>query len=96
MTKTLFVGNLPWSVTDDELTQKFQEVAAVISARVITDRNTGKSRGFGFVEVSEDLAESVIRALDQSEWEGRVIRVSEAQPRTQNSERRGAYQRRRF
>ena len=96
MTKTLFVGNLPWSVTDDELSQKFQEVAAVISARVITDRNTGKSRGFGFVEVSEDLAESVIRALDQSEWEGRVIRVSEAQPRTQNSERRGAYQRRRF
>lgn len=96
MTKTLFVGNLPWSVTDEELTEKFQEVAEVISARIITNRNTGKSRGFGFVEVPDDLSETIINAFDQTEWRGRQIRVSEAQPRAKRINGRAGHQRRRF
>ena len=101
LTKVLFVGNLPWSASDEELKERFEEVAPVSSARVITDRTTGKSRGFGFVEVSEELAETVIRAMDQSDWDGRQIRVSEAQPRTNPPERRGGgggggFQRRRY
>ncbi len=100
MTKVLFVGNLPWSASDEELKDRFEEVTTVSSARVITDRATGKSRGFGFVEVSEDAAESVIVAMDQSEWDGRQIRVSEAQPRQGGGDRRGGggggFQRRRF
>ncbi|MGI6643369.1 MAG: RNA recognition motif domain-containing protein [Bacillota bacterium] len=98
MTKTLFVGNLPWSASDEELKERFEEVAPVSSARVVTDRTTGKSRGFGFVEVSEELADSVIRSMDQSQWDGRQIRVSEAQPRQSGWDRRGSggFQRRRF
>lgn len=81
MTKTLYVGNLPWSVTDEDLTTTFSEYAEVISARVITDRETGRSRGFGFVEVPEDAAAAVIEALNGAEWGGRAITVNEAQPR---------------
>ncbi len=101
MTKVLFVGNLPWSASDEELKERFEVIAPVSSARIITDRATGKSRGFGFVEVEEDSAEAVISSLDQSDWDGRQIRVSEAQPR-QNSgggDRRGGgggFQRRRY
>lgn len=89
LTKTLFVGNLPWSVTDEELTEKFSQYSEVISARVITDRNTGKSRGFGFVEVPAGAAEAVISSMDQSDWNGRTIRVSEAQPRQDRPARQG-------
>jgi len=96
LTKTLFVGNLPWSVTDEELTEKFQEVAEVISARIITNRNTGKSRGFGFVEVPDELSETIIDALDQTEWRGRQIWVSEAQPRPKRTNGRAGHQGRRF
>ncbi len=103
MTKSLFVGNLPWSASDEELKERFEEIAPVQNARVITDRATGKSRGFGFVEVSDELVESVIRAMDQSDWNGRQIRVSEAQPRVNPPDRRApggpggpGFQRRRY
>jgi RNA recognition motif-containing protein len=85
MTKTLYVGNLPWAVTQDDLTQAFSEYAEVISARVVTDRETGRSRGFGFVEVPADKAEAVIQALNGADWHGRAITVSEAQPRPERS-----------
>ncbi|HVB10844.1 MAG TPA: RNA-binding protein [Bacillota bacterium] len=81
MTKTLFVGNLPWSVTPDELTQIFSQHAEVIAARVASDRETGRSRGFGFVEVPEEAAQAVIDALNGSQIDGRDITVGEARPR---------------
>jgi len=83
VTKTLFVGNLPWSVENQELTQVFAEHsgAEVISARVISDRETGRSRGFGFVEVPSDKAEAVIEAMNGAQWGGRTIVVNEAKAR---------------
>ncbi len=81
MTKTLYVGNLPWSVTDEELNQVFGAVAEVRGSRVIVDRVTQKSRGFGFVEVAEDDAERVINAMNGTEFQGRPLIVNEARPR---------------
>lgn len=81
MTKTLYFGNLPWAVTSEDLTQAVAEHAEVISARVATDRETGRSRGFGFVEVPADKAEEVIAALNGADWGGRPLTVNEAKPR---------------
>lgn len=81
MTKTLYVGNLPWSVTSDDLGQAVAQHAEVIASRVATDRETGRSRGFGFVEVPADQAQAVIDALHGAEWEGRALTVNEAKPR---------------
>lgn len=81
MTKTLYVGNLPWAVTEEDLVRAFTQYAEVTSARVVTDRETGKSRGFGFVEVNPDQAQACIEALNGAEWGGRVLTVNEAQPR---------------
>lgn len=81
MTKTLYFGNLPWSVTNDDLNGAVAPYAEVISARVATDRETGRSRGFGFVEVPADNAQAVIDALNGSEWGGRALTVNEAKPR---------------
>lgn len=89
MTKTLYVGNLPWGVTQDDLTRTFSEYAEVISARVVTDRETGRSRGFGFVEVAEAQAQAVIDALNGAQWGGRTITVNEAQPRPERPARTG-------
>jgi RNA recognition motif-containing protein len=81
MTKTIYVGNLPWSATNDDLQQAVSQYAEVISARIATDRETGRSRGFGFVEVPEDKAQAVIDALNGAEWGGRALTVNEAKPR---------------
>ncbi len=81
MTKTLYVGNLPWTVTNDDLSNAISQHAEVVSARVATDRETGRSRGFGFVEVPSDKAETVIEALNGAEWGGRALTVNEAKPR---------------
>ena len=79
MNVKLFVGNLPWSVGDAELEELFREYGEVESARVITDRDTGRSRGFGFVEMQvEDLA-TVISATNGREIDGRPLRVNEAE-----------------
>jgi RNA recognition motif-containing protein len=86
MTKTLYVGNLPWAVTEEDLVRAVSQYAQVTSARVVTDRETGKSRGFGFVEVGEEQAPAVVEALNGAEWGGRALTVNEAQPRP---ERRG-------
>lgn len=87
MTKTLYVGNLPWAVTETDLVRAFAQFAQVSSARVVTERETGKSRGFGFVEVNADNAAAAIEALSGAEWGGRILTVNEAQPRP---ERRAA------
>jgi RNA recognition motif-containing protein len=78
----LFVGSLPWTVSDEELKTAFEAHGQVVSAKVITDRETGKSRGFGFVEMEDEAgASSAIQALNGSEIDGRSIVVSEAKPK---------------
>ena len=77
----LFVGNLPWSVGDAELTEIFARHGEVQSARVINDRDTGRSRGFGFVTIEAPNVQDVIRALDGQVIDGRPIRVNEAEER---------------
>jgi len=76
--KKLYVGNLAWGVTDDDLQNLFAEFGSVESAVVITDRETGRSRGFGFVEM-EDGADQAIEAVNGQEVQGRPLRVNEAQ-----------------
>ena len=77
----LFVGNLPWSVTDQDLEEMFSPFGAVGSAKVITDRDTGRSRGFGFVEMSDESARNAIADLNESEISGRKLTVNEARDR---------------
>ncbi|MFN8423354.1 MAG: RNA-binding protein [Anaerolineae bacterium] len=82
MSKKLFVGGLPWSVTSEELQDLFAPHGEVIDAVVIKDRETGRSRGFGFVEFEDDAAaEAAIRALNNSDLGGRTITVNEANDR---------------
>ena len=76
------MGNLPWTTNEEELTTTFQAHAAVISARIITDRETGKSRGFAFVEVEDNDAEKVIKAMNGFSMGGRALMVNEARPKT--------------
>ena len=76
--KKLYVGNLAWGVRDDDLQDLFAEYGEIASAVVITDRETGRSRGFGFVE-QESGADAAIEALDGYEFQGRPLRVNEAQ-----------------
>ena len=87
--KSLFVGNLPWSVKDEDLQTKFSEFGEVSSARVITDKFTGRSRGFGFVDMpSDEEAQKAITAMNGFSMDGREITVNEARPKTENRERR--------
>ena len=82
MAKNLFVGSLPWSVNDEQLAQIFAEAGSVDSARVITERDTGRSKGFGFVEMATDEeAKKAIDTLNGKEIEGRAITVNDARPR---------------
>lgn len=79
MSHKLFVGSLPWTTSDDALKSKFESYGAVISAKVIKDRQTGRSKGFGFVEMENPgEAEQAIQALNGSDFDGRKIIVSEA------------------
>ena len=82
MSTKLFVGSLPWSVNDEELKETFEKHGTVVSAKVITDRDTRRSRGFGFVEMeNQDDAHKAIRALNESELNGRNIVVNIAKAR---------------
>ncbi|NJN16177.1 MAG: RNA-binding protein [Oscillochloris sp.] len=85
----LFVGNLPWSVGDAELGDIFAPHGEVQSARVINDRDTGRSRGFGFVEIETDDVSAVIRATDGQEIAGRNLRVNEAEDKPAGGGRGG-------
>ncbi len=81
MNKKLYVGGLPYAVTEDKLQEIFSAHGTVESARVITDRFTGRSRGFGFVEMSnEEEAQTAIDSLNGSDLEGRSLTVNEARP----------------
>jgi RNA recognition motif-containing protein len=82
MARRLYVGNLPWSVTSSDLQSMFAEYGPVQSAEVITDRNTGRSRGFGFVQMESDEATTAaIEGLNGKEVSGRAVVVNEARER---------------
>ncbi len=88
MNNKLYVGGLPYSTTDRELEETFSPHGTVSSASVVTDRMTGRSRGFGFVEMSTpEEAKAAIDALDQTQMNGRSIKVNVAKPR----ENRGSF-----
>jgi RNA recognition motif-containing protein len=79
--KKIYVGNLPFSATEDEVRQVFGAHGNVESVALITDRETGRPRGFGFVEMDDDGADAAIRALDGTDMGGRNLKVNEARPR---------------
>ncbi len=86
----IYVSNLSFNVQDEDLKEFFIEYGEVTSAKVITDKFTGKSRGFGFVEMSDDeAAKKAIAELDQATVEGRSIRVMEAKPKDEKPARTG-------
>lgn len=92
MEKRLFVGNLAYSVGENDLETAFADHGTVVSAVVIRDRETGRSRGFGFVEMeTEEMAENAANALDGFELDGRRLRVNEAQPKNDDRQRRSDY-----
>jgi RNA recognition motif-containing protein len=81
---SIYVGNLSYQVTEEDLTQVFAEYGTVKRVQLPTDRETGRMRGFGFVEMSTDAEETAaIEALDGAEWMGRDLKVNKAKPRTE-------------
>lgn len=85
MSFKLFIGNLTWGTTNDSLRDLFSEYGEVTDSHVVTDRQTGRSRGFGFVEMADEAAgQKAIEALDGSDYEGRTIAVNKARPPRQD------------
>ena len=90
MGKKLYVGNLPYSATDQALADAFGECGTVTSANIIFDRESGRSKGFGFVEMSSDAeAAEAINKYNGADWEGRAMNVSEAKPQAPRESRGG-------
>ncbi|SHN50629.1 RNA recognition motif domain-containing protein [Desulfovibrio litoralis] len=87
MSKSIYVGNLPWSATEEEVANLFAEHGTVQSVKLVTDRETGRARGFGFVEMDDATATAAVEALDNSNFGGRTLRVNEARPRTPRAPR---------
>src|SRR5262249_4385126 len=81
----LFVGDLPYQTTEDQLADLFSQVGEVSSATIVTDRDTGRSRGFAFIEMEQDAGSEAIKRFNGSEFNGRAINVNEAHPRPQGS-----------
>lgn len=92
---SIYVCNLSYGIDSQKLQSKFEEFGEVHSAKVITDRETGRSRGFGFVEMADRDAENAIQHLNGTEFEGREIKVSPAKPRQEKPAGQG-YQKRSF
>lgn len=94
MSNKLFIGNLGFSVNDSSLKTKFEQYGNVASAKVITDRDTGRSKGFGFVEMTtKPEAEAAIEGLNGADFEGRKINVSEAKPQAPRENNRSNFRR---
>ncbi|WP_461209132.1 RNA recognition motif domain-containing protein [Desulfocurvus sp. DL9XJH121] len=87
MSKSIYVGNLPWSVSEDDVRGAFEAYGSVNSVKLIEDRETGRPRGFGFVEMEDDAALAAIEALDGTDFGGRNIKVNEARPRVDRGPR---------
>lgn len=81
MAKSIYVGNLPWSATEDEIHSLFAAHGNVLSVKLVTDRETGRARGFAFVEMDDADAAAAVEALDNSSFGGRTLRVNEARPK---------------
>jgi len=86
--KTIYVGNLPYSASESEVRQLFEEHGTVHSVKLISDRETGRPRGFGFVEMDEEGADKAIAALDGYDLSGRNLRVNEARGRGEGRDHR--------
>jgi len=86
--KTIYVGNLPFNSSEDEVRELFAQHGDVQSVKLITDRETGRPRGFGFVEMENDAAMAAISKLDGTEFGGRTLRVNEARDRGERPRRR--------
>ena len=83
MGRKLYVGNLPFSATEQNLSSKFAECGTVESVKLITDRDTGRSKGFGFIEMGSDAeARAAIDSLNNTDFDGRSIKVNEAKPQS--------------
>jgi len=93
MSKKIYVGNLSYQTTEGDLSTLFEEVGQVDSVNVITDRDTGRSKGFAFVEMSTEDADKAIAELNGKELNGRTLTVNEARPREDRSGNRGGYSR---
>ena len=92
MGKKLYVGNLPFSATDSSLEQLFSQAGTVESAKIITDRDTGRSKGFGFVEMGSDgEATEAITKFNGQDYDGRAMTVSEARPQAPRESRGGGF-----
>jgi cold-inducible RNA-binding protein len=89
MTKRIYVGNLSYQTTEADLTNLFEQVGQVESVNIITDRDTGRSKGFGFVEMSAEDADKAIAQFNGTEVNGRALTVNEARPREERSGGRG-------
>lgn len=94
MTKKLYVGNLPYSTVEDDVYELFEEYGEITSVAMINDRETGRFRGFCFVEMEDSAAESAIEGLDGKDYNGRALRVNEARPKEGGSGSGGGGQRR--
>ena len=88
----LYISNLSYNISDEDLRQLFADYGEITSAKVIMDRETGRSRGFGFVELSDDeLAKKAIEELIQASYDGKVINITEARPREDRGDRGGRF-----
>ena len=86
MGRKLYVGNLPYSASEQDLSEKFSACGTVESAKLITDRNTGRSKGFGFIEMASDAeAQAAIDSLNGQDYDGRPMKVNEARPQEKRS-----------
>lgn len=81
MAKNIYVGNLPWSSTESDVRTAFEQYGEVLSVKLIADRETGRPRGFGFVEMEDNGAAEAIEALNGKSFQGRDLKVNEAKPR---------------
>ncbi|KMY67965.1 RNA-binding protein [Desulfocarbo indianensis] len=88
MVKSIYVGNLPFTATESEIRGLFEQYGTVLSAKVITDRETGRSRGFGFVEMEDGEALEAIEATNGKDMGGRPLKVNEARPRAPRQPKR--------
>ncbi|PAF49756.1 RNA-binding protein [Helicobacter sp. 12S02232-10] len=80
--KSIYVGNLAYSATNEDIKELFSKYGNVVSVKLVSDRETGRAKGFGFVEMEDDQALKAISSLDNTEFMSRTIRVNEANPKT--------------
>ena len=87
MSKSIYVGNLPWSATEEQVRKLFAQHGTVNSVNLVSDRETGRARGFGFVEMAAADAAGAIQALNGVDMDGRSLKVNEAQPKAPRQSR---------